>query len=41
VEQPLCLLKQTVSHGAGDLHHPLVFRSLDHGPDVQLRPHVS
>jgi hypothetical protein len=39
LEQLLCLIKQTVSHFAGDLYHPLALRSLDHGSDVQVRPH--
>ncbi len=39
LEQLLCLLKQTVSHLARDLHHPLFLRSLDHGPNAELRPH--
>jgi hypothetical protein len=41
LEQLLCLIKQTVSHFAGDLYDPLVLRSLDHGSDVQVRPHFS
>jgi len=41
LEQLLCLIEQTVSHVAGDLHDPLVLRSLDHGSNVQVRPHFS
>jgi hypothetical protein len=39
LEQLLCLIKQTVSHLASNLHHPLFLGSLDHGPNVQLWPH--
>jgi hypothetical protein len=39
LEQLLCLIKHTVSHLAGDLHDPLVLRSLDHYPDGEVRPH--
>jgi hypothetical protein len=39
LEQLLCLIQQTVSHFAGDLHDPLFLRSLDHCPNVEVRPH--
>ncbi len=39
LEQFLCLMKQTVSHLAGNLHDPLFLCALDHGPNVQPRPH--
>jgi hypothetical protein len=39
LEQLLCLIEQTVSHVASDLHDPLFLRSFDHCPNVQVRPH--
>ena len=39
LEQLLCLRKQTVSHLAGDLYHPLFLRSLDDGSNAEVRPH--
>lgn len=39
LEPLFCLLEQTVSHLARHLHDPLFLRALDHGPNVQVRPH--
>ncbi len=39
LEQFLCLIEQTVSHLAGDLHDPFFLRSLDHYSNMQVRPH--
>jgi len=39
MEQLLCLIEQTMSHLAGDLHDPLFLRPLDDRPNVQVRPH--
>ena len=41
LEQLLCLMKQTVSHPAGNLHDALFLRSLDHRSNVQLQPHYA
>jgi hypothetical protein len=40
LEQLLCLIEQTMSHLAGDLHDPLFLRSLDDGSNVQVRPYL-
>jgi len=40
LEQLLCLIEQTVSHPAGDLHDPFFLRSLDHRSNVQLWPYL-
>src|SRR5258708_14365651 len=40
LEQLLRLLKQALSHFADNLYDPLFLCSLDHCPDVQLRPHL-
>ena len=39
LEQLLCVIKQAVSHLAGDLHDPLFLRSLDHCANAEVRPH--
>ncbi len=38
-EQLLCFLKRSPGDLAGNFHHPLLFRVLDHGSDTQLRPY--
>ena len=40
LEQLLCLIEQTMSHLARDRHDPFFLRSLDHGSNVQVRPHL-
>jgi len=39
LEQLLCLIKQPMSHRAGDLHDALFLRSFDHGPHAEVRPY--
>ena len=37
-EQVLCFLKRSPGELAGDFHHPLLFRVLDHRRDTELGP---
>ena len=37
-QQVLCLLKRSPGELAGDFHHPLLFRVLDHRRDTELGP---
>ncbi len=38
-EQVLCFLKRSPGELAGDFHHPLLFRVLDHRRDTELGPY--